>query len=175
MKNRIHAGASAFAVLSLTWSLVSPAWAAPTSSPAAKPKEAMVTNHASGPFDVKITPQAKGEEGGGSVFGRMTIDKQLHGDLEGTSQGLMMTAGTAVQGSAGYVALEQVTGSLKGKKGTFILQHSATMNRGTPQLSITVVPDSGTGELTGLAGKMDIVIAEGGKHSYDFEYTLPSS
>lgn len=174
MKNRIRAGALAIAGLCLLSSPGSSAWAAdPAPSPTAKPKEALVTNHASGPFDVKVTPQATGEEAGASVFGRMTIDKQLHGDLEATSKGVMLTAGTAVQGSAGYVALEQVTGALKGKKGSFILQHSATMNRGTPQLSITVVPDSGTGELAGLAGKMNIVIAEGGKHSYDFEYTLP--
>jgi hypothetical protein len=103
----------------------------------------------------------------------MSIEKQLHGDLEGTSQGQMLTAGTAVKTSAGYVAIERVTGTLAGRTGTFILQHSATMDRGTPQLSITVVPDSGTGQLEGLIGKMNIIIAAG-KHSYEFEYTIPT-
>jgi len=101
----------------------------------------------------------------------MTIDKQFHGDLEGVSKGQMLTAGTAVKGSAGYVAIEKVSGTLNGRSGTFILQHTATMTRGIPQLSITVVPDSGTGQLVGLSGKMNINITEG-KHSYDFEYAL---
>jgi hypothetical protein len=125
---------------------------------------------ASGPFDVKVIPQAPDEAGGG--LGRMLLDKQFHGDLEATSKGQMLAAGTAVEGSAGYVAMETVSGTLHGRRGTFVLQHSGTMNRGTPQLTITVVPDSGTGELTGLAGKMSIDIAAGGKHSYGFEYTL---
>jgi hypothetical protein len=124
---------------------------------------------ASGPFDVKVIPQAPDEAGGG--LGRMLLDKQFHGDLEATSKGQMLAAGTAVEGSAGYVAMETVSGTLHGRRGTFVLQHSGTMNRGTPQLSITVVPDSGTGELAGLAGKMTIDIS-GGKHAYDFEYTL---
>jgi hypothetical protein len=101
----------------------------------------------------------------------MTIDKQFHGDLEATSKGEMLAAGTAVKGSAGYVAMEKVTGTLKGRTGTFVLQHTGTMNRGEPQLSVTVVPDSGTGQLAGLTGKMAINIADG-KHSYEFEYTL---
>jgi Protein of unknown function (DUF3224) len=130
--------------------------------------------HATGPFDVKLDPQAADEKSGGPAIGRMLLDKQLHGDLEATSKGTMLAAGTAVKGSAGYVALEIVTGTLKGRAGTFVLQHSATMNRGVPTLSITVVPDSGTGQLIGLTGKMDIIIADG-KHSYDFEYTLPEA
>jgi hypothetical protein len=101
----------------------------------------------------------------------MTIDKQFHGDLEGVSKGQMLAAGTAVKNSAGYVAIEQVTGTLGGRKGTFILQHSSTMARGAPQLSVTVVPDSGTDQLVGLVGRMTITITEG-KHLYDFEYTL---
>ncbi|MGO9126639.1 MAG: DUF3224 domain-containing protein, partial [Terriglobales bacterium] len=105
--------------------------------------------------------------------GRMTIDKQFHGDLEGTSKGEMLSAMTEVKGSAGYVAMERVTGALNGRSGTFFLQHSASMTRGVPQLSVTVVPDSGTGQLQGLTGKMDIII-NAGKHSYDFEYTLPA-
>jgi hypothetical protein len=101
----------------------------------------------------------------------MSIDKQFHGDLEATSKGQMLAAVTSVKGSAGYVAIEQVTGSLRGRSGTFVLQHSGTMTRGTPQQIVSVVPDSGTGELVGLTGTMTITIADG-KHSYDFEYTL---
>jgi uncharacterized protein DUF3224 len=136
-------------------------------------KEAVVA-HAKGTFDVKLTPQAKGEGDEGSNLGRMSIDKQFHGDLEGTSKGEMLSAMTSVQGSAGYVAIEQVTGTLHGRSGTFLLQHSGLMTRGTPELTIVVVPDSGTGQLAGLTGKMTINIADG-KHSYDFEYTLPGT
>ncbi len=135
-------------------------------------KENMVTAHAAGPFDVKITPQSD-DFAKSANLGRMTIEKQFHGDLEGSSKGEMLAFGTGQKGSSGgYVALEQVTGSLQGRSGTFVLQHSATMDRGVPRLFISVVPDSGTGQLTGLAGSMKIIIAEG-KHSYDFEYTLP--
>ena len=131
--------------------------------------------HATGAFEVKIDPQPPDEKGGGAAIGRMFLDKQFHGDLEATSKGTMLAAGTGAKSSSGgYVALEIVTGSLKGRTGTFVLQHSATMNRGVPQLSITVVPDSGTGRLTGLGGKMNINIIDG-KHSYDFEYTLPET
>jgi hypothetical protein len=138
-------------------------------------KKAVMPIHATGPFEVKIDPQPPDEKGGGAAIGRMLLDKQFHGDLEATSKGTMLAAGTGAKNSSGgYVALEIVTGSLKGRTGTFVLQHSATMNRGVPQLSITVVPDSGTGQLTGLAGKMKINIADG-KHSYDFEYTLPEN
>jgi hypothetical protein len=103
---------------------------------------------------------------------RMLLDKQYHGDLEATGSGQMLTAGTEVKGSGAYVAIEKVTGSLKGRTGTFVLQHSGTMTQNVPQLIITVVPDSGTGQLKGLTGKMTITIAPGGKHSYDFEYSL---
>jgi len=130
-------------------------------------------NHASGTFDVKLVPQTD-DKNGDAALGRMTIDKQFHGDLEGTSKGQMLTGMTEVKGSAGYVAMEKVIGTLKGRTGTFILQHTATMNRGVPQLSITVVPDSGTGQLTGITGNFNVIIAEG-KHSYEFEYTLPDS
>ena len=140
---------------------------------AGSPKEKTVTSHAKGPFDVKLAPLDSPELPQG-VLARMSIDKQFHGDLEATSKGEMMTAATAVKNSAGYVAMEQVTGKLNGRSGSFILQHSATMNRGVPQLSVTVVPDSGTDQLVGLAGTMNIIIADG-KHSYDFEYTLPES
>jgi hypothetical protein len=104
----------------------------------------------------------------------MSIDKQFHGDLEAVSKGQMLTAMTDVKGSAGYVAMERVTGTLHGRSGSFVLQHSSTLTRGAPQQSITVVPDSGTGQLVGLAGKMAINIVDG-KHSYDFEYTLPAA
>ncbi len=130
-----------------------------------------MTTRASGPFEVKLTPQASGDKPEGSLLGRMVIDKQFHGDLEATSKGEMLSAGTAVKGSAGYVAMEHVSGSLHGKSGTFVLQHTGTMNRGTPQLSVTVVPDSGTGQLVGLSGTMTINIVAG-KHSYEFDYTL---
>jgi hypothetical protein len=130
--------------------------------------------HASGPFEVKIVPQTPDGTFENATMGRMTIDKQFHGDLEATSKGQMLTAMTEVKGSAGYVAIERVTGTLHGRSGTFALQHNGTMTRGVPQLSVTVVPDSGTGQLVGLTGKMTINIAAG-KHSYDFEYTLPEA
>jgi hypothetical protein len=136
-------------------------------------KEKVVTGHASGTFDVKLTPQTD-EGGADSGLGRMLIDKQFHGDLEGISKGQMISAMGGVKGSAGYVAMERVTGKLKGRTGSFVLQHSGTMTRGAPQLSVTVVPDSGTGQLTGLAGTMTIKINEG-KHSSEFEYTLPET
>lgn len=126
---------------------------------------------ANGIFEVKVTPQPPEEAAAGAAIGRMLLDKQFHGDLEATSQGQMLAAGTEVKGSAGYVALERVSGTLHGRSGAFVLQHSGTMNRGMPSLTITVVPDSGTGGLAGLAGSMTIEIADG-KHSYGFEYTL---
>ena len=130
-------------------------------------------NHASGTFEVKLVPQPD-DKNSDAGLGRMTIDKQFHGDLEGTSKGQMLTGMTDVKGSAGYVAIEKVSGTLEGRAGTFILQHTGTMNRGVPQLTITVVPDSGTGQLAGITGNFKVIIAEG-KHSYEFEYTLPDS
>ena len=103
----------------------------------------------------------------------MTLGKTFHGDLAASSTGEMLAAGTPVHGSAGYVALERVTGALKGKRGSFILQHNGTMSRGAAELIVNVVPDSGTDELTGISGKMNITIAADGTHSYDFAYTLP--
>lgn len=132
-----------------------------------------MTNHASGTFEVKMTPLAPEENVGDPTVGRMSLDKVFHGDLEGTSRGQMLAVRSAVDGSAGYVAMERVTGTLGGRSGTFALQHSGTMNRGAPTLLISVVPDSGTGGLVGLAGTLDIIIADG-KHSYAFEYTLPA-
>lgn len=130
--------------------------------------------HASGPFEVKLEPLEMHERSEDSGIARMSIDKKFRGDLSGTSRGEMLSAMTATQGSAGYVALEIVSGTLHGRNGTFILQHNGVMTRGTPELTIHVVPDSGTGELTGLSGKMTIENADG-KHSYDFAYTLPET
>jgi hypothetical protein len=131
-------------------------------------------SHARGTFDVKLAPQPKDEYADGATLARLTIDKQFHGDLTGASKGQMLSAATPVKGSAGYVAIEQVTGSLAGRSGTFVFQHSGSMDRGAATLALTVVPDSGTGELTGLCGSMQIIIA-GGKHSYELEYTLPGA
>ena len=134
-----------------------------------KEKKSPMTTHASGTFDVKVTPQEADEKD--SVVGRFSLDKQFHGDLSGTSKGVMLAMSSAVSGSAGYVAMEQVSGTLNGRTGTFALQHTGTMTRGAPQLTVTVVPDSGTGELAGLSGKMDIKITDG-KHFYAFDYAL---
>jgi hypothetical protein len=130
-----------------------------------------MTTHARGTFEVKITPQPAQDGVGDPGIVRMALDKQFHGDLDAIGKGQMLAAGTDVSGSAGYVALDRVSGTLHGRSGTFALQHSGTMERGTPQLSITVIPDSGTGELLGLAGTLAITITDG-QHFYDFEYTL---
>ena len=126
---------------------------------------------ASGPFDVRTTPQPE-QEGGGTTIGRLLLSKSFHGDLEAMSEGQMLTAMTAVKGSAAYVAIERVTGTLAGHRGSFTLQHTGIMNRGVPRLTITVVPDSGTDDLEGLSGTMAIDIAPDGTHSYRFDYTL---
>jgi hypothetical protein len=122
---------------------------------------------ARGTFEVKLTPEGTPEQ----VPGRMSIDKKFAGDLDASSKGTMLAFMTNVKGSAGYVAMEKVEGTLAGRAGSFVLQHSGTMNRGTPEQSVTVVPDSGSEELTGLTGRMTIII-ESGKHSYEFDYTL---
>jgi hypothetical protein len=128
-----------------------------------------MTNRASGTFAVKLSPQ---EQGTDMPVGRMVIDKQFEGDLVGTSKGQMLMASSgSVKDSAGYVAIEQVTGTLNGRRGSFYLQHKGVMTRGVGELAIAVIPDSGTDQLVGLSGKMNIVIAEG-KHSYEFEYSL---
>ncbi len=127
---------------------------------------------AKGAFEVKLAPVTQTEHAGGTTLGRFTLAKAFHGDLEGTGAGEMLTAGTSVAGSAGYVAIERVEGALGGRQGSFVLQHSGSMAHGGQSLTITVVPDSGTGELTGLAGTMQIDI-EGKEHFYRFEYSLP--
>ena len=131
-------------------------------------------NHASGPFDVKLSPQplALEDKAEGATLARMSLDKRFHGDLDASSKGEMLSAVGSVKGSAGYVAIEKVDGTLGGRKGTFVLQHNATMTRGEPALNIIVVPDSGTGELEGLTGTMKIIIAPDGKHSYELDYAL---
>jgi hypothetical protein len=137
-------------------------------------KGSAMTVHAQGVFDVKLTPQLPEDKSEGSTLGRMLIEKQFHGDLEAVSLGQMLTGMTAVQGSGAYVAIERVSGTLNGRRGSFILHHLGIMVRGAPELNVTVVPDSGTGELVGLAGTMNIIISDG-KHSYDFAYSLPEA
>ncbi len=128
-----------------------------------------MTTHANGSFNVQINPQAQ-DAAEGATLGRMSIDKQFHGDLEATSKGEMLTANTD-RGSAVYVAVERVMGTIHGRSGSFVLVHQGTMARGEQQLTITVVPDSGTGELLGLAGTMAIEIVDG-NHFYNFAYTI---
>ena len=132
-----------------------------------------MTMHVSGPFDVKVTAQE--EPSPDPLLGRMTLDKQYHGDLQAIGQGQMLTAGTEVKGSGAYVAIEHVSGTLEGRAGSFVLQHTGIMAQRVPELTINVVPDSGTGQLKGIIGKMTITIAAGGKHSYDLEYSIPAS
>jgi len=131
-----------------------------------------MTQHASGPFEAKLTPQKPdGEVEHAANISRMTSEKVYHGDLEATSNGEMLATGNP-KTSAAYVAMELVTGTLKGRKGNFVLQHTGTITRGVAELSVTVVPDSGTDDLKGLTGKMKVLIAPDGKHSYEFEYSL---
>jgi hypothetical protein len=132
-----------------------------------KPREKPTMNEVSGEFDVKTIPVDTGDD----KMGMMTLDKHYHGDLDGTAKGRMLTGMTEVKGSAAYVAIERVSGKLKGREGTFLLYHTGVMNKGTPSMDIRVVPDSGTGELAGIEGTMHIKIA-GGKHYYRFEYRL---
>ncbi|MDX2029801.1 MAG: DUF3224 domain-containing protein [Blastocatellia bacterium] len=173
MRGRSCAGAGLLAGLVCWLSLGGLASLYETSphSTQAQEKKAMTTR-VNGEFEVKLTPQDDKSED--PLFGRMLIDKQFHGPLEAVSKGQMLAARTAVKDSAGYVAIEKVNGTLAGRAGTFALQHSGTMTRGVPSLTVTVVPDSGTGQLTGLTGSMTIRI-EGGKHFYEFEYAIPAA
>jgi hypothetical protein len=157
-------------VVSLTLFLTVSAFAQAPSS--AGQKEGGMTHHARGPFDVKMNPQQDTIADG---LTRMLIDKQYHGDLEATAKGEMLTGGMSVNKSGAYVAMEKVSGTLQGKTGTFVLHHTGIMNQGKPELTILVAPDSGTGQLASISGKMTINIAPDGKHSYDFEYTLPKT
>jgi hypothetical protein len=135
------------------------------------PKEARMSTRVSGPFDVKIIPQDDKLADG---ISRMLLDKQYHGDLDGTSKGQMLAIGSA-KSSGVYVAIETFTGTLRGKTGSFSLHHTGIMTKTGPTLTISVVPDSGTGQLAGIAGKMNINVAPDGRHSYEFEYMLPDS
>ena len=151
---------------------------------------AAMPTHATGTFEVKLTlqpldatadakapdkaPDKSNDKAEPLPFARMSIDKQFHGGLEASAKGQMLTAGPDANGSAAYVAIERITGTLNGRTGSFILQHSGTLTRGAPQQSVTIVPDSGTGQLVGIAGKMTGTI-DAGKHSYDLEYTLPAA
>lgn len=143
-------------------------------TPDSAEKKAPVTAHAKGSFEVKMAPLELHDKIGGGALGRMSSEKQFHGDLEGISKGEMLSAGDPSKGSAGYVAIEQVTGTLQGRSGSFALQHSGTMDHGAFQLSITIVPGSGTGQLAGVSGKMVINIVDG-KHFYELDYSLPDS
>jgi Protein of unknown function (DUF3224) len=172
MQKQLLVGASILATLCFCLALRSAALAH-NPTPHAVQKEAAMATHASGTFEVKITPQTADEIETAAGVGRMSIDKQIHGELEGTSKGEMLVAGTDVKGSAAYVALERVTGTLNGRSGTFVLQHTASMTSSSQQLLITVVPDSGTGQLIGLSGKFVIKIVDK-KHFYEFEYSLPA-
>ena len=121
---------------------------------------------------MKLSPLMLSEQSADPKLGRMSVEKQYHGELEATAKGEMLTAQSEMKDSGVYVAVERVTGTLKGKKGSFAMHHTGVMNRGKPELRITVVPDSGTDDLQGLTGTMSIRI-ESGKHFYDFEYSLP--
>ena len=129
---------------------------------------------ATGSFEVSLQPLSNAEVSSDALLGRILLTKKFSGDLQASARGQMLSAGTATRGSAGYVAIDQVTGELDGRRGSFLLQHSGSMNRGVPTLSIMVVPDSGTEDLAGLTGTLSINIADG-KHFYDFLYSFPAS
>lgn len=134
-----------------------------------------MTRIARGAFDVKVAPVTQEQFPEGNGVGRFSLEKRYHGDLDAAARGEMLTAGTQVEGSAAYVAVERVEGSLGGHRGTFLLVHRGTMSGGDQHLSITVVPDSGTGDLAGLSGTFEVTITEDGGHHYSFEHTLPDS
>ena len=169
------AAASAIFLVALSFGAVAALAQKISPAESTKQKAVPMATHATGDFTVKLSPDGAVDKAEGASLGRMTIDKQFHGDLEGTSKGTMLTAMTDVKGSAGYVAIERVSGTLRGRSGSFVLQHNGTMSAAGQMLSIVVVPDSGTEQLVGLTGKMTIIIAADGKHSYDFEYTLPEA
>lgn len=133
-----------------------------------------MTRQAAGSFEVKTSPLAPDESLAGTAIGRFALDKTFHGDLHATSKGLMLSAGNLAKGVAGYVAIEQVTGTLHGRSGSFALQHNGTMSGGAFDLSVKVVPGSGTEQLEGISGEMKILI-QAGNHAYTFAYDLPAS
>lgn len=130
--------------------------------------------HAQGSFNVKTAPLPADEAIAATSIGRYSLDKEYHGDLDAASAGEMLGAGNPATGTAGYVAVEEVTGTLHGRKGSFALQHFGTMDKGNFSIKVAVVPGSGAGELAGIAGDLTIVI-DAGKHSYKFNYTLPEA
>lgn len=135
---------------------------------------ASMTQHARGSFEVKITPEGQPDTGDGSALGRMSLEKTFAGQMEGASKGTMLTAGsTGVKGSAAYAAVERFTGTVNGRKGSFALVHRGVMSAAGQELNITIVPDTGSGELTGIAGSFSITIDKTGGHTYDLAYTLP--
>ena len=127
---------------------------------------------AKGNFEVKRTPQDSLDAGDGAQIGHVRFDKRFHGPLDASSVVHMLAVGTDVPGSAAYVAIERIAGTLDGRQGSFLTQHNGTLDRGQPTLSLGVVPDSGTGELAGLRGRMAIDIVDGA-HLYTFDYELP--
>ena len=144
----------------------------PADTPSTPPGQAdAMDRHATGTFDVDLTPQESRETPEGSELGRTIIAKRFHGDIQGTGSGQMLTALSAVEGSAGYVAIEEVRGTVHGLEGSFLLQHNGLMDRGAQQLTITVVPDSGTGELEGIAGTMTLSLGDGTR-AYQLTYRL---
>jgi Protein of unknown function (DUF3224) len=160
-----------FAALAVT---ALPAVAAPSSAPEAPGKGVPMTHHAKGTFDVKVVPVPLSGPVEDPTLSRFAVEKQLHGDLEGTGKGQMLAAGDPSTGNGAYVAIERVTATLGGRSGSFALQHRGTMTAGVPQIDVTVVPGSGAGQLTGIAGTFTIIMANG-QHSYDFSYTLPAA
>jgi hypothetical protein len=157
-----------------TWQAVNAQETPISTNESDRPRSSTMTTRASGTFDVTANPQPPYETAEGIALGRISIRKTFHGDLQGTSTVEMLSAMTPVKGSAGYVAIERVVGALQGRSGSFVLQHTGTMARGEQSLTVAVVPDSGTGALTGLAGRMGIEIV-GGKHLYTFDYALPAA
>jgi hypothetical protein len=135
-------------------------------------KEPDMAHHATGTFDVKVTPLDPAFKFDDNAITRFSLDKQFHGDLEGVSKGEMLAGGDPKKGSGGYVAIERISGSLNGRTGSFMLQHKGTMQNGSYHMDVIVVPGSGTDQLADLDGSMQIVIKDG-KHSYEFAYTLP--
>ena len=172
MSHRLRAAAGLFAAASICAAFLVARAQPQKSDAAAVSEKSSVPTQAAGTFDVKLNPLPSYDTTEGSMLGRMSIDKQYHGDLEGTGTGEMLTAMTEDKDSGGYVAVERVSGTLKGRHGTFEFVHRGIMTKGSPDLIITVVPNSGTDELKGIMGSMAIEVADG-KHSYRFDYTLP--
>ena len=132
-----------------------------------------MTRHAEGPFEVKLNPLPADAGSEAADIGRLGLDKRFHGDLEATSVGQMLALHGDEKGSAGYVAIERISGQLHGRSGSFAAQHAGLMDRGEKSLRIDIIPDSGRGDLVGIRGHMDIRIEAGGAHFYTIDYRLP--